>query len=224
MSGEDSRPSIENDLGKWLAPAATLIGIASSVLIPLPPTWRFIAVSAVLWALCYYLNRRRGEIVLVGSKSGPYIYPERVRFGAFIGLVSIPSIVLGTFVSPIILPRTGASTIGVTINKIEGNGSALIEAPYAVLVKGTASIADGSYVYLVVNDGNAEYVQPDLVQLANGNFEGYCFLGEEKDPNSINKMYSIYAIVTDTKYGANARLNHGTINAVSNAIDLYRTR
>jgi hypothetical protein len=46
----------------------------------------------------------------VGLKSGPYIYSDRVRLGAFLGLVGIPSIIIGTFVSPIIFPHQEEST------------------------------------------------------------------------------------------------------------------
>jgi hypothetical protein len=106
MDSHDSRPSFTGDLGEWLRLIAPLIVIASSVIVPLPPTWKFIVISAVLWGLCYYLRYRRKKPAIVGSKSGSFIYREEVRFASLIGLISIPSIVIGSFASQIILaPR-----------------------------------------------------------------------------------------------------------------------
>lgn len=130
--------------------------------------------------------------------------------------------------TPILLQLDSTLTIG--INTIQGTGDAVIEVPYViqvpfeVFVKGTASISDDMYVYLIVYDGVAEYVQPDLVRTANNGFEGYCYLGKEVDSGSVNKRYTVFAVVTDQKYGSHSQLDRNTVKAISNTIELYRIR
>jgi len=134
---------------------------------------------------------------------------------------------------PTPIPSTSipiATSASISINTIQGNGDPVIEVPYVievpfkVFVKGTASISDDLYVYLIVYDGVAEYVQPEVIQTADNGYEGYCYLGEENNPKAINKRYTVFAVVTDQKHGSHTRLDRNTVKAISNPIEFYRIR
>ncbi|MBN1638756.1 MAG: hypothetical protein JW866_07305 [Ignavibacteriales bacterium] len=105
-------------------------------------------------------------------------------------------------------------------NPIEKDSS-----PFKVYVKGTVSNAKDLFVYLVVCDFNYEWIQPVECLGANidKEFSGYCYLGIIDDPNSINRWYKIFAIVTNKKYKEYEHPNRKSIIAESNKVDLYRT-
>ena len=100
-------------------------------------------------------------------------------------------------------------------------------APYKVRIRGTALNANGYYVYLVVNDSNAEWVQAGAGLGANiaKDFSGHCFLGNPDDNHSLNKWYEIFAVITNRAYKAQEHLDRGTIKAESSErIRLRRIR
>jgi len=121
-------------------------------------------------------------------------------------------------------------TTSISINTIQGKGDAVIEVPHVIqvpheiFIKGTASISNNLYVYLIVYDGVAEYVQPDVIQTANDGFTGYCYLGKKDDPGSINKRYTVFAVVTDQKHGSYTPLDRKTVKAISHPVEFYRIR
>jgi carbohydrate binding protein with CBM11 domain len=102
----DDSKSFADRLIKWLPPIATLISTAVPVIAPLPRIWKFMIISTILWGLCCYLRFVRKGPVLMGVRSRAYTYSEHVRFGAFVGIIGIPSIAIGLFVSQIILAPT----------------------------------------------------------------------------------------------------------------------
>lgn len=99
-------------------------------------------------------------------------------------------------------------------------------APFKIQVKGTASNINNLYVYLVVVDNGVEWIQPKLSWVTSTDvtkrFEGYCYLGEINNPASLNKMYKIFAIVTDRKYKEYKHPDKRTIRANSKEIELFR--
>lgn len=114
----------------------------------------------------------------------------------------------------------------VSIDKriMDERGSAVDKnkAPFRIFVDGSVSNAEGLFLYLVVDDGNAEYIMPGLGQGYNGNFSGTCYLGVEDDPKSLNKRYIVFAVVTDRKYKKFEHLNRTSMKATSNRIKLFR--
>jgi hypothetical protein len=125
------------------------------------------------------------------------------------------------------IPGKPSPTVTISDNVEDENGDPIAKnsAPFKIRVNGTVSNAEDLYLYLVVNDGNAAYIQPeDLVLEANGAFEGYCYLGIGDDPESLNKEYEIFAVVTETEYDDYKHLDQKTVKARSNTISATRTR
>ena len=100
------------------------------------------------------------------------------------------------------------------------------QAPFNVRVKGEVSNANSFYTYMVVQDGNVQWIEPtaNFGYNINGEFSGDCYLGEINSPNSRKKPYKVFAVVTDREYKEYEHLDRKTIKAQSNAIDLIRTR
>ena len=98
-------------------------------------------------------------------------------------------------------------------------------SPFKILVRGTVSHANNLFVYLVVCDFSAEWIEPVECLGANidKDFSGYCYLGIIDDPNSMNKLYKVFAVVTDREYKSYEHLDRKTIKAESNKLDVYRT-
>ena len=75
-------------------------------------------------------------------------------------------------------------------------------------------------------DNGVEWIQPKLSWVTSTDvtkrFEGYCYLGEINNPASLNKMYKIFAIVTDRKYKEYKHPDKRTIRANSKEIELFR--
>lgn len=100
------------------------------------------------------------------------------------------------------------------------------KAPFKVQVRGAAKSVKGFYTYLVVNDFNVLWIQPSSSQGVNvsDDFSGYCHLGKVGDPNSLNKRYEVFAVVTNREYKDYDHLDVKTVKARSNAIEFFRTR
>ena len=126
--------------------------------------------------------------------------------------------------SPILLQPDNIVEPNISINTIQRDREVLIDVPYQVFIKGTATIPEDWFVYLIVYDGVAEYVQPEVLRTEENGFEGYCYLGEETDSKSINKRYTVFAVVTDQAHQRHTKLNPDSVKARSNSIELYRTQ
>ena len=98
-------------------------------------------------------------------------------------------------------------------------------APFHIYVKGVATNSINYYVYLVVNDNYAEWIEPinGLGAHVDNKFIGECFLGKKDEVASLNKLYTIYAVVVNREYMAFNILDRKTIISQSNIIELYRT-
>lgn len=97
-------------------------------------------------------------------------------------------------------------------------------APFIIYVEGIASNAKDNFLYLIVDDGNALWIQPGLGPNINGVFAGNCYLGIKDDPNSLNKWYRVFAGITDKKYKPYEHLDMKTVKAESKKIKLYRIK
>jgi len=100
------------------------------------------------------------------------------------------------------------------------------DAPHIIYTRGVASNSKNYYIYLVVNDFNAEWIQPTsgLGKNVEKDFSGNCYLGIANDSGSRKKWYEISAVATDREYKEYDHLDRKTIKAESNKIKLYRTR
>jgi hypothetical protein len=101
-----------------------------------------------------------------------------------------------------------------------------MKAPFIVRVKGTVSYARRFYVYLVVNDDHAEWIEPTtgLGANVNGDFSGKCYLGVKDDRNSLDKWYKVSAVVTNREYEEYEKLDRKTLIVQTTTIELFRTR
>jgi hypothetical protein len=99
-------------------------------------------------------------------------------------------------------------------------------APFKVRVEGVVSNAKNYYVYVVVNDGYAEWIEPVTGLGANvdGNFSCECYLGESGKDKYLNRLYKVYAVVTNREYKEFKKLDRKTIKAKSDEIELFRTK
>lgn len=122
------------------------------------------------------------------------------------------------------------STDGIVINDDlkdkQNNSIDKNQAPFIVKVTGKVSGAKNNYVYLVVKNINAEYVQPkgSLGINVDGNFSGYCYLGIENDRQSLGQSYTLSAVIVNREYGSHEILQRKTIIKESNKFELIRTR
>lgn len=71
---------------------------------------------------------------------------------------------------------------------------------FIICVKGNVLDARHKYLCLVVDDQYHRYVQPNSEEIITSTFLKRCYLGIEKDTNSINKTYTVFAAVIDRKY------------------------
>lgn len=113
-----SDPPAERELRDWLSLIATLISTAVSVLAPLTAPEKIIAISIILWIFCCYLRIRQIKPANADGKP-QYMYPSKVRDGAYVGLISIPSLLLGTFGLSLLLWPKETSTPVVDRNMID---------------------------------------------------------------------------------------------------------
>lgn len=100
----------------------------------------------------------------------------------------------------------------------------LEKAPFEVTIVGTVSHAKNKYLYLVVDDGRAEWIEPGLGYGYNGEFYGKAYLGIKDDINSLNKWYSVFAVVVDKEHNKFSHLDKKVVKAKSEIIRLYRVR
>lgn len=116
-------------------------------------------------------------------------------------------------------------TINLVIKDEKGNviPNPRESAPYNIQLNGTVINAENLFVYLIVDDGYAQFVQPGLGQNTSRDFAGSSYLGIESDSRSLNKLYKIFAVVTDKKYKEYDVLEQSTIKARSNIIEALRT-
>jgi len=111
----------------------------------------------------------------------------------------------------------------VSIADQNGNEITRNSVPFIISVEGTVANAKSLYLYLVVNDGNAEWIQPGLGANMDKSFSGNCYLGEIQSSESLNKWYRILAVVTNTSHNKYDHLKRETVVAQSDVIKLYRT-
>lgn len=97
-------------------------------------------------------------------------------------------------------------------------------APFKVDVNGTVAGARDFYTYVVVDDGNAEWIQPGLGYNRDGAFYSTACLGLEKGEDSLNKWYSVFAVITNSEHKQFAHLDAATVRARTEPIRLFRTR
>jgi len=96
-------------------------------------------------------------------------------------------------------------------------------ASFKVAVSGTVADAKQLYTYLVVDDGNAEWVEPGLGFNRDGPFFSTAYLGLETDERSLNKWYTIFAAVTDKEHKEYQHLISSAVRARGSPIRVYRT-
>jgi hypothetical protein len=96
--------------------------------------------------------------------------------------------------------------------------------PFKVNVNGTVAGARDLYTYVVVDDGNAEWIQPGLGYNRDGAFYSTAYLGLERGEASLNKWYSVFAVITNSEHKQYAHLDAATVRARTEPIRLYRTR
>lgn len=99
------------------------------------------------------------------------------------------------------------------------------QAPYEVPITGTVLHAKDKYLYLIVDDGQGKWIQPGLGDGKDRNFSGTAYLGQKNETASLNKFYSVFAVVVDEKQDDQfGLLDIKKIKAESNTITLYRTK
>ncbi len=100
------------------------------------------------------------------------------------------------------------------------------EAPFKIRVKGTATGVDRSYVYLVVDDSNAQWIMPTggLGPNVGKEFSGYCYLGVENARDSLRKLYRVFAVATNREYTEYEKLDRRTLLAESSVIEILRVK
>ncbi len=122
----------------------------------------------------------------------------------------------------------GSPIISITddIRDSEGNRIDKDSAPFKVRVSGEALNARPFFVYLVVDNGNGQYVEPvgSLGSNVDGPFSGYCYLGLRDDPGSLKQAYTVFAVVANREYEEYALLDRSTVLAKSNQLLLIRTQ
>lgn len=97
-------------------------------------------------------------------------------------------------------------------------------AAFTVEVTGTVAGATRLYTYIVVDDGNAEWIQPGLGYNRDGVFHSRAYLGEAKGEASLNKSYSVFAVITSSQHNPYQHLVAGSVKARTEPIRLHRTR
>jgi len=96
-------------------------------------------------------------------------------------------------------------------------------APFQVRVKGEVAGAMDSYVYLIVNDNDKEWIQPGLGEHIDNEFSGICSLGARDNIAFLRRPYTVSAVITNKKYQEFEVLDRSTVLAQSNKIELIRT-
>jgi hypothetical protein len=97
------------------------------------------------------------------------------------------------------------------------------DAPFEIELSGTVTKATSMYTYVVVDDGNAEWIQPGLGENRDGSFYTSAYLGLEKGNDSLNKWYTIFAIVTNEEHKAYQHLIPASVQVRTKPIRVFRT-
>jgi hypothetical protein len=139
--------------------------------------------------------------------------------------ISIFIIIVAIVIGGCLLLSRGKPNVAIDpeVNDITGTLVDKRAAPYQVVIKGTASNAGNLFCYLVVDDGNAEWIEPGLGKGIDGEFNGNCHLGIKDDPRSLNRQYVVFAVVTDKEHKEYEHLSRESRRAVSHRITLHRT-
>lgn len=129
-------------------------------------------------------------------------------------------------ITPDTKPSRGTTTIQISAIKDEGGHVVAINAaPRIIEVEGRVSGTEGLFVYLIVNDGYADWVQRGLGANVRRAFTGRCYLGAENQQESLNKFYRVFAVVTSKEHGPyDQYLDRNSIASVSEEIKLFRTQ
>ena len=155
-----------------------------------------------------------GVLFFVGYKSTGLFYTHK----------PLPAVTteLARDTSAVVLPEISLSEQVVDENGTQIN---LNSAPFIIRVQGRVTKAKKYFTYLVVNDFNADWVEPrsGLGAGVDNEFSGFCYLGE-KDPRGSLRNYEVYAVVTNREYQEYEHLDRSTVLAYSNRIQLRRTR
>jgi hypothetical protein len=114
-------------------------------------------------------------------------------------------------------------TINANVEDEIGNAIDKNSAPYAVYVRGTVANAEGLFLYLVVDDGNAEWIQPGLGPVGHTQFAELVYLGEPSGDASL-KRYRVFAVVVNKEHKVGDHLDNNTVKVYSNVVELIRTR
>jgi len=99
-------------------------------------------------------------------------------------------------------------------------------APFIIHITGKVFNAMHLYVYIVVDDSEAAWIQSTvgLGYMASQNFDflGHCTLGMPNEPLYTDKRYIVFAIVSNIEYERYQKLDATTVVAKSNEIVLFR--
>jgi hypothetical protein len=120
------------------------------------------------------------------------------------------------------LTPTSIISISNDVKDIGGHPIGINNAPFKVSVSGTVLNADGLNIYLIVDDGNHHYVQPEGGTNVGREFSILCQLGKEDDLDSGGKQYTIYAVITNEIYAPYAWFEGKSFIAKSDNIDIIR--
>ncbi len=169
------------------------------------------------------------QLVTALLSFGAIVYPKKPpRISAIMTWVGVVLLIgnLGVFVwrywGGTIFPDP-LVTINANFEDQTGNAIDKKSAPYAVNVRGTVTNAKGLYLYLVVNDGNADWIQPGLGQVGHEQFAALAYLGEPSGELSLNKTYRVFAVVVNREYKVGDHLDNTTVKGYSNVVELVRT-
>ena len=125
-------------------------------------------------------------------------------------------------------PRPSNPTISISddVRDAGGNQVDKNQAPFKIRVDGEAMNAKSNFVYLVVDNGNDQYIEPtrSLGAGVEGPFSGYCYLGELDDPSSLGQSYRVFAVVVNRAYSDYNTLDNTTVLAKSVPLLLVRTQ
>ena len=140
-------------------------------------------------------------------------------------------ILLGLLMLLLMFPRVlhaqNAPTIMIdTITDARGEKVDETNAPFIIHVTGKVVNVMHLYIYLVVDDGEAAWIQSTvgLGYMTSNSFDflGHCTLGMPNEPSYIVKKYIVFAIVSNIEYERYQKLDATTVVAKSNAIVLFR--
>lgn len=98
----------------------------------------------------------------------------------------------------------------------------LDNAPFVIPIQGTVSHAKRKYLYLVVYNDNAEWIQPGLGYGYDGEFMTNAYLGIKHDDNSM-KTYSVFGVVSNREHKQYEHLDRKSVLVTSKIIRIRRT-